>query len=152
MSGFPTSGQSAYQRAAGRYSSQSIGTTSSPARLLVLLYDRLVLDLSRAHQAQLDGDRESASTNIVHAQDIVAELLSTLDVDAWDGGPQLARLYTWLMGEMIRANVSMDATKTLACREICDSLRQAWAQAELEALTSTTTVPATSLPLVGLTG
>ncbi len=145
---FATTHASAYQRAAGRYSGDAV-STASPAKLVVLLYDRLVLDLARAHQAQLDGNRALAGENLIHAQDIVAELLSSLDVHAWDGGPQLARLYTWLIAEMVRANVSGDQTKTSACRGIADELRQAWSEAE--ALTSTR-VASGSTAAVGLTG
>ncbi len=65
-----------------------------------MLYDRLVLDLARGRQAQLDGDREAANEQLGHAQDIVAELLSSLDVDAWEGGPGLASLYRWLLREL----------------------------------------------------
>jgi flagellar secretion chaperone FliS len=60
-----------------RYLAESI-TTASPAKLLVMLYDRLVLDLSRAEQALLARDRESASQQLMHAQDIVIELRTSL--------------------------------------------------------------------------
>lgn len=139
---------SAYQRAAGRYSGDAV-STASPAKLVVLLYDRLVLDLARARQAQLDGDRSVASSNLTHAQDIVAELLSSLDVTAWDGGPQLARLYTWLITEMVRANVSGDPMKTKGCIGIAEELRQAWTEAESLAATRGR---GAGLPGVGLTG
>ncbi len=161
----------AYQRAAGRYSGDAV-STASPAKLVVLLYDRLVLDLARARQAQLDGKRPVANENLIHAQDIVAELLSSLDVTAWDGAPQLSRLYSWLIAEMVRANVSGDHTKTKGCLDIAEELlakcaaaniildiaeelRQAWTEAEvqLSAARPTSTRPTSSgLTSVGLTG
>lgn len=144
----------AYQRAAGRYSGDAV-STASPAKLVVLLYDRLVLDLARARQAQLDGKRPVANDNLIHAQDIVAELLSSLDVTAWDGAPQLSRLYSWLLAEMVRANVSGDHTKTKGCLDIAEELRQAWteAEAQLSAARPTSTRPTSSgLTSVGLTG
>lgn len=115
----------AYARAASRYGHDTV-QTASPQRLLVLLYDRLSLDLQRAHQAQLDGERETANNHLAHAQDIVAELLSSLDVAAWEGARDLARLYTWLMTELTRANVRMDASLTAACRQVVEPLREAW--------------------------
>ena len=42
------------------------------------------------------------TTNIAHAQDIVAELLSSLDTDAWDGAANLASLYRWLLARADR--------------------------------------------------
>ena len=129
---FPAPSQSqAYQRAAGRYGSDA-ANTASPGRLLVMLYDRLSLDLTRAHAAQLEGQREVANDNIAHAQDIVAELLSSLDVDAWDGAPRLAAIYRWLMRELIAANVRMDPVRTAGCLDIVQPLREAWSQALAE--------------------
>jgi flagellar protein FliS len=122
---------SAYQRAAGRYADDSVAT-ASPTRLLVMLYDRLVLDLARGEQAQREDDRAAAATNLAHAQDIVAELLSSLDQQAWDGGPQLAALYAWLLKEISGAIVSGDADRTAACRTCVEPLRDAWTAAASE--------------------
>lgn len=123
---------SGYQRAATRYADDSIAT-ASPARLLVMLYDRLVLDLGRGEQAQRGGDRAAAAAALGHAQDIVAELLASLDQSAWDGGPQLAALYAWLLKELSRAIVSGDADRTAACRQTVEPLRDAWAEAAAQA-------------------
>jgi flagellar protein FliS len=119
---------STYQRAASRYADDSVAT-ASPTRLLVMLYDRLVLDLTRGEQAQRDGDRGAASTSLGHAQDIIAELLSSLDQSAWDGGPQLAALYAWLLKEISGSIVTVDADRTATCRQCVEPLRDAWAEA-----------------------
>ncbi|GAA4344806.1 flagellar export chaperone FliS [Angustibacter luteus] len=137
---FPMAQNQAYQRAAGRYGSDTTAT-ASPARLLVMLYDRLSLDLTRAHQAQLDGDREVANDNIAHAQDIIAELLTSLDVDAWEGGHNLASLYRWLIRELIAANTRMDATRTAGCITVVEPLRQAWTEAMTMAASPTAGTP-----------
>ena len=79
--------------------------TASPARLLVMLYDRLVLDCRRAVAAQESGDQRGRRIQLLHAQDIVAELQSSLRPDAWDGGQALNGLYTHLLVQLVRANV-----------------------------------------------
>jgi flagellar protein FliS len=124
---------SSYQRAASRYADDSVAT-ASPTRLLVMLYDRLVADLSRGEQAQRAGDRGEAATTLGHAQEIVAELLASLDQSAWDGGPRLAALYTWLLKELSGAIVSGDADRTAACRQTVEPLRDAWAEAAAQPL------------------
>jgi flagellar secretion chaperone FliS len=142
----PTAGTTrAYQRAAGRYGEDATAT-ASPARLVVMLYDRLALDLARGRQAQLDGDRETANNQLAHAQDIVAELLSSLDVDVWDGAANLASLYRWLIRELIAANVRMDPTRTAGCLSVVEPLRDAWTQAAAGGASGA--VPA---PLIGAT-
>lgn len=103
--------------------------TAGPAALLVMLYDRLAVDLVRAEDAQRAGDHGAASGALLHAQDIVAELLGSLDVDAWDGGPGLAALYTYLLQELVQANIGHDPDRTAACRAVVDPLRDAWRQA-----------------------
>ena len=104
-------------------------TTASPQRLLVMLYDRLALDLERAQKAVASGDRGEASEQLQHAQAIVLELLSSLQVDAWEGGPRLAALYTWLVGELVQANVRGDRNRVSSCLQVVEPLRDAWRQA-----------------------
>ena len=118
----------AYSAYRARFVEDSLAT-ASPARLLTMLYDRLLLDLDRAHAAQLRSDRALARIQLLHAQEIVLELRSSLDVDAWDGGPGLAALYGFLHSEMVRANVSGDAATTASCRELVAPLCDAWHEA-----------------------
>src|SRR4029450_8155907 len=102
---------------------------SSPQQVLVMLYDRLALDLERAQKAAAAGEREAASEQLQHAQAIVIELLSSLQVDAWEGGPRLAALYNWRVSEMIQANTKLDTTRISSCRQVVEPLRDAWRQA-----------------------
>jgi flagellar protein FliS len=111
-----------------RYLADSI-STASPARLLVMLYERLVLDLSRGEQALLAGDRAAASTLLMHAQDIVMELRTSLNMDAWDGAGGLAQIYTYLMTELVQANIKADAARVATCRSLVEPLRDAWREA-----------------------
>jgi flagellar secretion chaperone FliS len=111
-----------------RYMGDAV-TTASPQRLLVMLYDRLALDLERAHVALAEGDRQEAAAQLQHAQEIVLELRSSLDVDAWEGGPRLAALYNWLISELVQANVKLDTNRIAACRQVVEPLRDAWRQA-----------------------
>ena len=111
-----------------RYLGDSVAT-ASPQRILVMLYDRLVLDLERAEVALDTGDRVEAAAQIQHAQDIVFELRESLRVDAWEGGPRLAALYSWMITELVQAGVKRDRNRVSACRQIAEPLRDAWRQA-----------------------
>jgi flagellar protein FliS len=111
-----------------RYLGDTVAT-ASPQQLLVMLYDRLALDLERGQTALMAGDRETASEQLQHAQEIVMELQSSLQVDAWEGGPRLASLYTWLLTELITANVKGDLRRVGDCRKIVEPLRDAWREA-----------------------
>jgi flagellar protein FliS len=111
-----------------RYMGDTV-TTASPQRLLVMLYDRLALDLERGEAALLAGDRAAASEQLQHAQEIVLELKASLRVEIWDGGPRLASLYSWLISELVKANVKGDLRRVGDCRKIVEPLRDAWREA-----------------------
>jgi flagellar protein FliS len=111
-------------------------STASPQQLLVMLYDRLALDLDRGHAALSSGDRETASEQLQHAQEIVMELQGSLKVELWDGGPRLAALYTWLLTELITANIKGDLRRVADCRKIVEPLRDAWREAAASLATS----------------
>jgi flagellar protein FliS len=116
-----------------RYLQDSINT-ASPAKLLLMLYDRLVLDLMQGEDALRAGDRELAHEKITHAQDIVMELRTSLDVEAWSGAPGLASLYGYLLTELIGANIARDADRVATCRSFVEPLRDAWREAAASAV------------------
>lgn len=111
-----------------RYARDSV-TTASPARLVTMLYDRLVRDLTSAELALSVRDLAEAHNCLVHAQEIVAELSASLDLGIWPEGQGLADLYAWLHGELISANVTKDVDVVVACREVVEPLRDAWHEA-----------------------
>jgi len=107
--------------------------TASPARLLVMLCDRLVLDLTRGLEAQKQGDVATAHRELLHAQEIVLELRSSLRTADWEAGPGLASLYDFLHLELVRANVTKDARITDGCLGLVTDLAATWRQAALQA-------------------
>ncbi len=122
-------------------------TTASPAKLLTMLYDRLVLDLERAEAAQRAGDRTGGGNHLLHAQQIVSELAATLDLNAWDGARGLMSVYTYLLTELVGANVSADPERTAACRELVEPLRDTWHEAANHlAVSGPTTVTPSRIP------
>lgn len=130
------------ERAKQQYLEQQVAS-ASPERLLILLYDRLLVDIDRAAASQATQDWAAAGTHLTHAQWIVSELSETL-TDAWDGSEQLRSVYTYLTGRLIAANLSHDAEATAECREIVAPLRDAWRQAA-DQLTSAPALGASAL-------
>lgn len=103
--------------------------TASPARLLVMLLERLVLDVQRGLAAQRSGDLEETHRHLVHAQDILLELQASLRADQFKGGYDLAALYGFLHRQLVMANVHKDATITdevlVLVTDLCDTWREA---------------------------
>lgn len=113
-------------------------STAGPEQLLVMLMDRLHLDVRRALEAQELGDHASARPHLLHAQDIVLELRGGLRVDEWSGGPALASLYDWLMKLLLQANVGQDLSATQQSVDLVRDLAETWR----EALTGVTALSA----------
>src|SRR5437867_3332498 len=95
--------------------------TATPAQRVVMLYDRLALDLARA-----DNGVQS-TTNLDHALRVVTELRASLDTEAGGPADNLASLYAYMLRELlaIRGGERDRLPKVAA---IVDTLRQAWAQ------------------------
>jgi flagellar protein FliS len=111
-----------------RYAEDAVLTTS-PAKLVLMLYDRLVRDLVEAEEAVAGRRIAEASDKLLHAQDVIMELHSGLKPELWSGGPGLANLYLWLHGELIAANVAKDAGRIAGARKLIEPLRDAWHEA-----------------------
>ena len=104
-------------------------TTASPQRLLVMLYDRVLLDLDRAVLAIQRYDHNGAHDCLVHAQDILTELDCALDLEAWPAGGALSDIYGFVLSRLVDANLGKDATIVASCRGLLEPLRDAWSEA-----------------------
>lgn len=111
-----------------RYVTDAVQTVS-PQQLVVMLYDRLLLDITRAAEALEQKDLQGVHDQLTHAQDIVLELQSSLNPDLWSGGPVLAELYSFLHAELITANVTKDPGRIEVCRGLVAPLADAWQDA-----------------------
>lgn len=114
--------------ARARYVADSVAT-AGPARLLTMLYDRLLVDLARGEKALADGDRAGAAPFVGHAEEVVSELVATLDEDAWDGADRLMAIYTFVLKQLLRAGRTGDAAALADCRELLEPLALAWHEA-----------------------
>jgi len=118
-----------YQDAAATYRDHAV-TTASPAKLVVLIFQRLTLDLERALHA-LETD-QSPHTHLIHAQDLLVALLDALDLDAWEHAPQLANIYLTIHQNLITANIEKNPTLIRDNLDIITELKDAWTQAETQ--------------------
>lgn len=116
--------------------------SAPPARLLTMLYDRLLLDLGRAEAAQQAENWPVASENLLHAQAIISELSSSLKLGTWDGADGLLGLYNYTYTALVNANIQRNALLTREAIELLEPLRQAWHEAAAAIPAPTTAAPA----------
>lgn len=106
-------------------------TTVSPARIIVLCYERLDRDLEEAIAAIERQSRADAHDLCCHAQDIIAELLGSLDQTAWEHAGSLAGIYTWSLAHLMRANIQQNAEMVREVQAVLAELRTGFTQAAL---------------------
>lgn len=106
---------------------------ASWAELLLMVYDRLVLDVQDGLEAQRRGDREETVRHLTHALDIVRELQRSMRVEEHRGGYDLAALYEFLHRRLVMASVGLDTAVTDECLRLVTDLCMGWREA-VEAL------------------
>lgn len=116
----------AYARS--QYEEMQVQTT--PGRLVVMLYDGAVRFLHLGRDAMLRGDVEAQGLNLGKAQNILCELISTLDMDAGDMGGHLHAIYHYCLEQLLRANAEDRAETVDEVVRLLSSLREAWEYAE----------------------
>ena len=79
--------------------------TATPGRLIVMLYDRAILDLETAMEAIQSNQVALKGERIGHAQEIISELLGALDMEVGDTiAESLRSLYLFMIRRLIEAN------------------------------------------------
>lgn len=106
--------------------------TASPAQLLVMLCERLNLDVERAVNALREGRPADAHGPLLHAQDIVLELNASLRVDVWDGAAGLSAIYDFLHGMLVKANMRKDLAVAESCLKLAAQIRDTWRDAAMQ--------------------
>lgn len=103
--------------------------SASPGQLVVMLYDHLLVTMRRARLV-MDSNPELRGTLLEKARSVVAELLSTLDVEAGgDVAKSLSGLYTFFFGEMVDLALKPDVARLDRVTAMIGELRDAFAQA-----------------------
>lgn len=103
--------------------------SATPAQLVTMLYDRLLLDLRRAEGAQNSANWPVASENLLHAQAIIAELSASLDPNAWDGADNLLGIYNYVSSALVSANLHRSVERTREAVRLLEPLQQTWHEA-----------------------
>jgi flagellar secretion chaperone FliS len=114
--------------------------TASPGQLVVMLYDEAIkqsdtaIELFGPDSKPKPENIERINAALGKVQDIVTELMASLDFDA---GGEIAKdlfaLYVWFGREILEANIQKQAGRVTAVRKMLSELRDAWAEASLKA-------------------
>ncbi len=110
--------------------------TASVAELMVLLYRRAVQVLAEAEEAIRARDVPRAHARLVYAQEIVGELMASVNLEAGELAHQLWAIYDYAQRRLVEANLRKDAAIVTEVREFLASLLEAWEQVAVQERTS----------------
>ncbi len=113
---------------ASAYRSQAVQTANGP-HLLLMLCDRLAVDIARAEVALDERDLQAANEHLQHAQKIVRMLRNSLDPGGFKGGRELLSVYVFLEGYLVKANLAKDVSLVRECAELLRPVHEAWTRA-----------------------
>ena len=124
-----------YQVAGDAYQTQAVGT-AGPLQLVLMLYDRALAAIARSEWALKNSEAgaiEVAHTELTRAQDIVTELMLSLDHDK--GGEistSLNAIYEFCLERLTHANINKDPAALPFVTKSLTDLRAAWAHIAAE--------------------
>ncbi|MES0491476.1 MAG: flagellar export chaperone FliS [Leptospirales bacterium] len=106
--------------------------TADPKQLVIMLYDGAGRFLERA-AAEIDNFKkyDNVNTNILKAQDIITELMLSLDME--QGGEiadNLLNLYAFMKKELLEANMKKEKGGIVQVIKMLDDLKEAWVKME----------------------
>jgi len=104
-------------------------TTANQGKLIVMLYDGAIKFLTIALDNMEPKKYDIVNNNIIKAQDIVTELLLSLNMD--EGGEisrNLFSLYMYFKKQLLEANIKKDPQIITHILKLLRELRDAWDQ------------------------
>lgn len=115
-------------RSVAAYRNQQV-MTSSPARLVLMAYERTIVSLQEAVAAIERGDIESRWRANKRAIEIIGHLGETLDIER--GGEialNLAELYRFILARLVHVDLHDDPTPAVEAIRLLTPLRDSWAE------------------------
>ncbi len=115
------------------YESNAVNT-AEPQKLILMLYSGASAFLEKA--MGFIGDYKSydqANENILKAQDIITELMVSLDMEkGGDIAKNLFSLYTYMKKELLSANMNKDSESIRSVLKYLNNLKEAWENVNLD--------------------
>jgi flagellar protein FliS len=103
--------------------------TASPGELIVMMYGGAIKFLTVARQKIETGDTEGAHKSLVRAQEIILELMISVDTGVGPVARNLFDLYEFMHRHLVEANVKKNAAMVDEVVSLLRELLQAWEQA-----------------------
>lgn len=102
--------------------------TASGLRLVVMLYAGALKYLNVAREGINQRKLDIANNNIIKAQDIISELMTSLNFDAGEISHNLYSLYIYMNRRLLEANIEKNIEIINEVMRLLNTLKEAWEQ------------------------
>jgi len=102
--------------------------TAGQLDLVIMLYDGAIKFAKLAAKMLRDGDLAKAHDYLLRAQDIVGELMSSLNMDVGEIAEGLFKLYEYADYCLVEANIKKDPEWIERGLSVLTGLREAWVE------------------------
>lgn len=103
--------------------------TASPGEMIVMLYNGALRFLTVARRKLDANDIPGASASLLRAQDIILELMVSVDTTVGEVAKNLFDLYQFMHKHLVQANVKKDSAMIDDVEGLLRELLAAWEQA-----------------------
>lgn len=100
--------------------------TASGLKLVVMLYSGAIRYLNQAKEGIQQKKLDAANNNIIKAQDIISELMSSLNFDAGEIAHNLYSLYIYINRRLLEANIEKNIEIMNEVIQLLGTLKDAW--------------------------
>ena len=104
---------------------QNSVTTASPGELTLMLYNGCIKFIGLARKAIEENNIQLRNTNIQKAQAIIAELMSTLNMDL-EISKQMLPLYEYIIRLLVTTNIQHDIQSLNEAEQLVTEFRDTW--------------------------
>ncbi|MGM7683377.1 flagellar export chaperone FliS [Cytobacillus sp. Hm23] len=102
-------------------------TTASPGELTLMLYNGCLKFINLARQAIQDNNIEEKNTNLLKAQNIIHELMVTLNMDV-EVSKNMMSMYDYMHRRLIEVNINNDLNALSEIEGHVIEFRDTWRQ------------------------
>lgn len=108
--------------------------TATPQELTLMLYNGCLKFIKQAKKSMEESNIPAKNTNIQRAQDIISELIITLDHNA-PIAKEILPLYEFINRRLIDANIKNDPVILMEAYDLVEDFRNTWKEVMKQAKT-----------------
>lgn len=103
-------------------------STASQGELLIMLFDGAIRFARQSQDHMAAGKLEEASAKLIRTQDIINELILSLDLSVGEIAQNLQQLYVYIHDLLVQANIKKDPAIVDSALGMLVELRDTWGQ------------------------